>query len=157
MANNITSSELSHHTLTTKYPWLLEESESCACEECMEMCNRPCWPLPEEADRLIDLGYAGKMMLDYWVGDGENGGDIDIISPASPGYAGRLAPFWPTKGCVMQNGLGLCKLHDIGKPYEGRMAHHDKDSGSTHHDVAMTWNTEYGRQVVERWKESVDY
>lgn len=142
-------------TLMTKYPWLLEDSEPCACETCMKMCNRPCWPLPEEVAELIEKGHANQMMLDYWVGDGENGGDIYIISPASPGHEGRQAPYWPTKGCTMQDSLGLCELHDIGKPYEGRVARHDRDTDE-HRNVSIAWNNEYGRSIVELWKKTVD-
>lgn len=138
-----------------KYSWVLEDTAACACDVCKELCQRPCWPLPEEADKLIELGYARQMMLDYWVGDGEYGGDINIISPALIGYGGLCAPFWPGGTCGMQDlSSGLCNLHDVCKPYEGRVAHHARVNDQ-HEAVAGAWNCDYGREVVERWSEAV--
>lgn len=138
-----------------KYPWMLKDTRSCTCEKCMSFCLRPCWPLPEEASKLIELGYANRMMLDYWVGDGEDGGDINIISPACLGYEGYCAPFWPTGTCTMQDvGSGLCDLHGVCKPYEGRITYHDRVTDQ-HKAVADAWNCDYGREVVERWGEAV--
>lgn len=46
---------------------LLEIPESeCSCDSCKAMCERPCWPSPEDAERLIDAGYGDKLMLDFW-------------------------------------------------------------------------------------------
>ena len=152
--------------LKKKYPWMLDDSEPCACEECMEMCSRPCWPLPEEAEQMIELGYTDRMMLDWWVGGGEliscdddyeYRADILILSPACKGNEGRRASGWPDKSCTLQNDLGLCKIHGICKPYEGRISRHDRDSDNAHKKVSVAWNTEYGRSVVERWRDEVDY
>jgi hypothetical protein len=30
------------------------------------MCKRACWPTPQEAEALLDAGYANKLMLDAW-------------------------------------------------------------------------------------------
>ena len=133
-----------------EHEWMIEDSEPCDCSVCKSMCNRPCWPLPEEAETLIDAGYAHCLMRDYWAGSGYNNGDIDIISPATPGHEGQSAPFWPNDGCTFVEENGHCAIHDIGKPYEGRIAHHDHNV-SQHKEVAMTWNTDKGRTVVKRW------
>ena len=134
--------------LSEKYPWLMEDSESCSCYVCQGMCRRSCWPLPEEADRLMDLGYARRMMYDWWVRDD---GDIPIIVPALVGCEGERAPSWPLGTCTFLTDDGLCAIHE-DKPYEGRVAHHDNAASENHKHVAQAWDTEYGRQVVRRWE-----
>ena len=148
-------------SLKEKYPWMLADSEPCACQKCIGMCNRPCWPLPEEAAYLIEQGYADRMMNDWWVGGGEASSDgdyqrdIQIICPANTGNEGQRAPSWPTGTCTMLNAVELCDIHDVCKPHEGRVAHHDSDTGETHRAVAMAWNTDLGRSVVKLWKQAV--
>jgi len=62
------------------------------------MCKRPCWPTPMEAVRLMDAGYAGRLMLDAFPASGTD--DIDgegkwlatateILCPSSRGFAGK--------------------------------------------------------------------
>jgi hypothetical protein len=129
----------------------LTESE-CACEECRRMCNRPCWPTPGEAQRLIDAGYGSRLMRDYWVGDGLDGGDIYLLSPANPGMEGSAAGFWPSEGCVFQGEDGFCELHDLGlKPLEGRVASCSRGQGDLHQYVASTWNNPEAQALVDEW------
>lgn len=144
-------------------------SAPCSCRVCKDMCNRACWPTPDEAAALIDAGYIDKLMLDVWVGgfDGDYK-DCYIVCPATPGHAGGWAPglgpdasfadffgYGLQNGCVMQTSKGLCSLHDKGlKPIEGRVAHHGKDSVNLHEAVARTWNNDKGRAVVRRFCEA---
>ncbi len=120
---------------------------ACSCEECAEMCNRPCWPTPEEASKLIELGYGDALMLDYWSASP----DIYLLCPAEKGREGMTASFIPTGGCVMLKD-GLCALHGICKPLEGRAAHHAKCPDGLHQSVAALWDSDEGRAVVDTWR-----
>jgi len=144
-----------------------EPSAPCSCRVCKGMCKRACWPTPQEAQALLDAGYADRLMLDAWIGGFDDSyEDVYIVCPSTPGYCGGLAPGlgddfnWmdvfgdgalANGGCVMQKN-GLCMLHDKGlKPIEGRVAHHSKDSDNLHEAVARTWDSDVGRAVVERF------
>ena len=59
---------------------------------------------------------------------------------------------------MMQDGAGLCRLHGPGlKPSEGRAATHDTDPPFHRSDIARLWNTDRGREVVERWRKFTGY
>ena len=148
----------------------VKEPAACSCDSCKDMCKRPCWPLPEEAEALIAAGYGDKLMYDYWAGDselntydlgeGETGnGDIGLLCPAEPGREGRRTSFLPHGGCVLQNEAGLCVLHDLKlKPIEGRLARCLSDKAddildvNVHKCVAATWDTPKGQAIVSRWR-----
>lgn len=140
---------------------------ACSCDECKASCRRPCWPTPTEARGLIELGYASWMMRDYWVGtytydeatEVYIDSNIYIICPAAKGSEGRTAPFWlEFEGCVLQTKNGLCSIHDSGfKPYEARVVGHDTidEDRTLHEEVAMMWDSEEGRAVVDLWGRTV--
>ena len=140
-------------------------SAPCSCKTCKGMCKRACWPTPQEAARLLDAGYANKLMLDAWIGGFDNDHkDCYLVCPATPGFGGRWAPGLGDDfdwfgaglrgGCVMHGSDGLCELHDKGlKPFEGRVAHHSKDVPRLHEAVARTWYSNEGRAVVQRFCE----
>lgn len=129
----------------------------CSCKTCVKMCeHRPCWGTPEEIKKIIDAGYGSRLMMDYWVGVGEE--DTDVPSPAIVGYEGRRAPFIPQGRCTFLNAENLCELHDKGlKPLEGRVA--DCKSGSSnsvHRFCAASFDSDEGREVAALfpWKEA---
>lgn len=123
---------------------------SCTCDICRDMCKRSCWPTPEEAERLIDAGYAHKLMRDWWDRD-DRLPYTEILCPASLGREGGVAPSWVMDPCVFWNG-GLCDLHVPGlKPVEGRVTGCKGEWGKIHGQVAATWATAKGREVVKRW------
>lgn len=142
----------------------LKETE-CACERCSNMCTRPCWGTPKEINKLINLGYGDRLMLDFWGGSGKCK-DIEILCGAIKGREGRKSGFWPRdqKGCTFWND-GLCDLHSKKlKPIEGRLANcetveteDDDGEPSVHEEVAKLWNTEYARKVVAKWKKGRDW
>lgn len=40
---------------------------SCSCTTCKNMCKQsPCFPTPEEVEKLIDAGYKDQLMASYW-------------------------------------------------------------------------------------------
>lgn len=126
----------------------------CACETCQSYCaRRPCWPTPEEADKILDAGFARRLMRDWWVDEPY----VYIICPANEGCGGEDAPSWPSPSPCLLFKNGLCELHGLGlKPFEGRAAHHDNDGSTVHKDVADTWRTTKGKEVVERWQRIID-
>ena len=126
---------------------------SCTCKECVGMCKkRPCWGTPEEIEKLIDMGYAHRLMRDYWVGgfDDHKEGDVDIVSPAIVGYCGISAPSWPKGRCTFLNKEDRCEIYEL-RPIEARVAHHNQTRG-IHADVAREWDTYTGRRVAGRWR-----
>lgn len=134
--------------LLSKY----KENE-CKCNICVNMCKtRPCWGTPEEIKKIIEAGFANKLMLDYWVSEP----DIYIVSPAIKGYEKGNAPYTPRGVCIFLKN-DLCKLHDLKlKPFEARVAGCKmEDDFNVHMDVAMEWDTDKGREVVKIWKKKV--
>jgi hypothetical protein len=132
----------------------------CDCQICNSYCKRPCWGTPKEIMRLIEAGYASRMYLDYWTRDDDEGGNIMIVCPAEVGYEGMDAPFMVGgRGCTFWDNCKTCALHTLGlKPIEGRVAYHDEVHDINVHEwVAMQWDTDEGRSVVELWKTESGY
>lgn len=135
---------------------VIADSEPCSCPSCISMCRRPCWPTPDDVRALISAGEAGKLMLDYWIGDFS--GYVHerrtyVVCPANPGYEGRLASDYGFEflGCTFQKN-DLCELHERGlKPTEGRAAHHEREQPDLHGSVARYWDTDDGREVIAIW------
>ncbi len=129
-------------------------SKGCTCSTCIEMCNRPCWPTPPEAKALIESEFKDRLMLDYWVRYiNHNYDPIYIIGPACVGYENDYAPNWPDdEPCTFLENE-RCQLHEPElKPYEGRIALCSLKQPDLHEQVAMMWDCDKGREVVEMWK-----
>jgi len=138
------------------------DDTECSCEKCVKMCaNRPCWGIPNDILRLIELGYAKRLMQDYWAGnfsdkprkfDGSDDyHDIQIISPAIVGREGGGAPFMPFGRCTFLTADNKCEIHAC-KPTEGRKAScNHNTSVNVHEYIARTWDTPEGRSVVEQF------
>lgn len=117
------------------------------CNRGIRMCyNVPCIPSVEDAEKLLDAGYAKKLMLDWWVGlaskekalksvlgrvpgaapkkERENPfpHDVPYLVPAIEGLEGKKAPFSRGGKCnLLVN--NQCSLHSLGlKPVQGRIA-----------------------------------
>lgn len=144
--------------------------KSCKCKECVGACEtRPCWGTIEDAERLIDAGFASRLMCDYWYGDGPDGDDIQLLCPAVVGYEDGPAPetsfmlgFFgdnPFGRCTFLTKDNLCEVHKI-KPLEGRRALPCKEprgfGQKRHKRVAMQWNNKKGRALVKRWNARCD-
>lgn len=127
---------------------------SCTCDECKEMCNRPCWPTPKEAQKLIDAGYGNRLMNDYWCRDE---GDIQILCPANKGKEGSFAAFMPVGNCTFQDENGLCELHNLGlKPAEGKKALcGGRTPKNLHEKMANTWDNPEAQKLVGKWWNNV--
>lgn len=129
---------------------------TCSCPKCIGMCHkRPCWPLPDEAEAIMNAGFGNLLMEDYWV---DSPRDVPIIAPAVSGSGGLTAPFWVEGECVFLDEHDRCILHNPGlKPIEGRLAHHDEEVQGIswyeiHESIAKTWDTDRGREVVNIWR-----
>ena len=123
------------------------------------MCeSRPCWGTPEEARKIIEAGFADKMMHDYWVGDNIDGGDIPVICGATPGKEGQMAGLFPDGKCSLLDKNNRCILHDLNlKPIEGRKASCQRNLPKQfHEEVAMLWRGEIGYEVLELWKNQIN-
>jgi len=125
------------------------------------MCERrPCWGTLEETKKLINSGFADRLMVDYWVGtEGLSiDGNVYLVSPAIKGFEGGFAPDRPVGVCTFLGFDNKCYLHDLGlKPQEARMVSHDTknaDSFNLRKSIVETWNTAEGQDVVESWKVS---
>ena len=137
------------------------EHPECMCERCVKMCrHRVCWGTPEEINTLIDLGYAKSLMCDYWVGsiilsegDISERDEVYIICPAIKGYEGKTGPEYPYGPSALQTDDGLCSLHSICKPIEGRYASCNPNVDiNCHALVATLWSSHRGREIVEKWR-----
>lgn len=136
-----------------------QPSEPCQCTECQSYCQRPCWPTPQEAMRLMDAGHGKRLMLDWWQGEAvAEGNPVGILCGGLKGHEGKIAPYWPEsiEGCTFFVD-GLCQLHDTGlKPFQAMVVHHS----DTHERVTQlriliveAWNSEAGLKAIDRWRE----
>ena len=117
---------------------------SCSCDSCKKMCNNsPCFPTPDEAQKLIDEGHADKLHMVVWPVMGVHAAITP--KPAANGH------------CIFQDDAGLCTLHEAGlKPLEGRMAHHDHEPRMDFYlrlEVAQTWENAKGLQMMYKFPE----
>jgi hypothetical protein len=115
------------------------KDSSCSCQQCKEMCRRsPCFPTPEEVEKLIAAGYKQRLKASWW-------GNLFTREAYS-----LIAPSQEENGCTFLNGNGLCELHDQGlKPLEGRLASHDMPDHGLRQWVVKKWISEKGLQVLK--------
>jgi len=130
------------------------EPKTCTCETCQGMCDVPCWPSPEEAKRLIKLGYGPKLMvcerLCLKKEEGVKYRYISVLSPAKEGREGKDNKE-VDEGCTFQV-KGLCQLHTICKPLEGRLATcKGREPVDLRDRVAELWDNAEAQQILEEW------
>lgn len=131
----------------------------CDCERCSIMCQGPCCGTPQDVLKLIESGYAHRLMLDDW----PDASFIPIaIKPALKGHEGEKAP-WDVQsyeGCTFWID-GKCELHNLDlKPIQGRLAHHDNTKEQDEvigQLIKDAWNTEEAQEVIKKWKKEVEY
>ena len=131
--------------LEQKYP----ASEPCTCPACVGFCARPGWWTLREAERALDAGMAGRMMLEM-----APELSFGVLSPA---FKGCEVAFATNQAAL--NGCGFlvndrCELHGTGhQPLECRVCHHDRPGvgQQCHDDIEKEWNTPEGRKLVGRW------
>jgi len=115
------------------------------------MCKVPCWPSPDEAKLLIKLGYGPKMMIAEREDPTKEDRYISVLCPAKRGLEGKDNFKATKKGCVFQK-KGLCQLHNICKPIEGRLAICEgREPVDLRDRVAMLWDNRKAQLLVTRW------
>lgn len=135
--------------------------ESCTCEKCVKACERiPGWMTPDEARKAIDAGFAGRLMLDWWIE--QNGEELFVLTPAVVGREGGQSAWWPGGRCTFLRD-SRCEIHSSGfKPIHCRLALlcddtvNEKAFVDPKGDVAKLWHTETGRALIEKWRALMD-
>jgi len=136
-----------------------EKISECSCDRCQRMCHAPCCGSVEDMEKIMDAGYAKRLMFDDLPSIRDGG---DFLKPALKGYEGERAP-WHTEslhGCTFWKG-GKCELHKRGlKPIQGKIAHHNGSKASGEEYAAISkadWESERGLACIYRWKKEVGY
>lgn len=133
------------------------EDRSCQCNLCRLACqNRPGFPTPQEAQKAIDAGLAGRYMKDWYEEDNRN---IYMLAPAIRGREGKIAPMWPVGTCNFLKD-GNCEIHFSGfKPQQCRQAYPCKPKSEKGYfensDMAKLWDSEEGKLVIINWLEAI--
>ena len=129
---------------------------TCTCENCQSMCEAPCWPTPAEHQRLLELGFGDKMMVTSREHPTE-GRYIPVICPAKKGRECKDNMETDTS-CVFQNESGLCELHGICKPLEGRLAickidgkRRASEPKDLRDRMAELWDNPEAQKLVRDW------
>lgn len=127
-------------------------NNSCTCNTCKGMCRIPCWGYPQQFKKLIDLGYSDYMAVDYFIE--KDGSYTYLLCFNQKDNNSKKMSFAKNNGkCIMQDKEGLCKVHYIEKPAEGKNAHHDKSesiltSEQIRELIKDSWNTDFGKRIV---------
>lgn len=137
--------------------------ESCTCVSCVSACTiRPGWFLPGEAEALaaklgvpFDQLFREKLRIDLAIEDEDNGDMVAGLSPAvmpthpGCGSPGGISPDPPYGVCVFLADNMRCSIHDLGKPYECRVAlGHDEDAQGT--DSGPRLKAEWSSKAARR-------
>lgn len=118
------------------------------------MCrHRPCWPTPDDVQRLIEADYADRLMVDWWF-DRDKGKTIYLLTPAIVGRESGEAPAHPEGACTFLNADGLCQIHDGGlKPTEGQIALcGNRTPEGLHERIARAWDDVVAQALIDRWE-----
>lgn len=115
------------------------------------MCKIPCIPSPDEAIKLIELGFGDRMMLNSYVHP-RKGRNIYFLCPAKKGLERK------TNGnlrgrvrCTFQK-EGLCQLHNICKPIEGRLAIcKGPEPNDLRLKIVQLWDNSLAEDLVKSW------
>ena len=118
------------------------------------MCRIPCWPSPQEAEKLIELGYGAQMMLNSRYHP-RKGHEILVICPAKKGLESKTN--WDTRDkrgkvrCTLQK-AGLCSIHNICKPIEAQLAICTGPQPDNLRDqVALLWDNPSAQKLAKKW------
>ena len=124
-------------------------SEPCSCGICTAYCMRPGWWTVQEAQRALDAGLAGRMMLEM-----SPELSFGVLSPALQGCEGGVAlREFSSAGCGFLK-RGLCELFGTGlEPLECRFCHHERrgHGAKCHAALEADWNSPAGQALVIRW------
>lgn len=156
--------------------------ECTGCHKGIRMCyNVPCKGTPEEFMKIMDAGFAMNLQLDttfddvellcgsiYKLDDEKYVNNLSEYSTKdqtqypykTEHYGGKKAPWWPRGKCSLLTADNQCSLHSLGlKPEQGRdsCCKDDLCKGQDNRYYMKLWDTEEGKQAINRWKELVNY
>jgi hypothetical protein len=122
---------------------------------CLSYCLRPGWWTVAEAERALNKGLGGRMMLEM-----SPERTFGVLSPAFTGCEGFLAlDEFSTRGCTFLTN-NLCDLYNTGlQPLECRFCHHDRpgQGKKCHLDIEKDWHTPAGQALVEKWAQQTGF
>jgi Fe-S-cluster containining protein len=136
---------------------------SCTCEHCISACeNNPGMGTPDEMRKLIDLGYANKLCIDWWEPSFELDNDerIFMLVPAALGTEGGYSEEMPSMGwlfdwrkgqCTFLTEDDRCAIHEH-KPTECREFLACRGKKANRAKIVRQWNTPKGQTLVREWK-----
>lgn len=122
----------------------------CSCTQCRNMCHTPCLGTPEDIERLVNVGYADRLVPTEW----GVGMIVGLISRPIYMLQADTINGW----CTFYHN-GLCELYDKGlKPTEGKLAHYTDPiiHGNQHTSlyvawlIAKEWMKDSNFQIIER-------
>lgn len=122
---------------------------SCDCKSCKLLCAIPCVGTPKEIEKIIENGYADKLILrpiDYFY---DNDWQTCFILCPSKNFNNMK--------CSFQNDKDLCELHKNNlKPCEGRKASckrsdDDFTEDNIRTEIALLWEMPHGKKLIRKW------
>jgi len=129
------------------------------CKEGIQMCKtRPCWGTVEDFKKIIEAGFAKKLMIDYYNSESvSNNKKIYFLSGASNGNDCSKADWDPRGVCALLEN-DLCVVHEI-KLTIGAIACCKNESGfrDDNEKCIATWDSPEGNELIEKWKVLVEY
>jgi hypothetical protein len=129
-------------------------SPTCSCDICMFFCHRPGWWTVGQAEKVIQAGWARRMMLEI---SPDNA--FGVLAPAFKGNEGYYAlQVFRRKGCTFFHDRH-CEIYNTGfLPLECAYCHHERKGlgPACHAALEKDWRTPWGQALVVRWSEIVD-
>jgi len=141
---------------------------ACSCNGCQAACmSSPCFPTPEQVERLINAGYKEDLRISFWADVTAQGADdkkFDIFKQLRI----VVAPKSKGKIVVGDNILspcslfkdGKCMLHNKGlKPLEGTLIDHNmtqQDTVDIRNMVCDTWVSDKGVEILKLFEDDAD-
>jgi hypothetical protein len=140
---------------------IIKTAKRIECKSCRKgvvMCKmRPCWGTVEDFKKIIEVGHAKKLMIDYYNDKAINNNErIHFLSGASNGNECSKAT-WNPKGICIFLENDKCIINDIKPTVGAVMCCKHKQDSKLMHACLMTWTTKKGRDLIESWKKMVDY
>lgn len=117
----------------------------CSCDSCKAMCKDPCFPTPDDVQKLIAAGYKDRLMPSVYLS-----------------HLHGLPFGWPVVAPVLGRGgwctfykHGLCELHSSGlKPTEGKIAIHDMSDNGLRRNISFTWVSKTGIEMMKQYPDT---
>lgn len=112
----------------------------CKCSKCQSQCEAaPCLGTPEDIKKIIEAGYADKLMITDW--------HVGMVIGKMNRPIKMVQAEHTASGCIFFK-EGLCELHACGlKPTEGKLSHHSTTMESYTSRKSLSYN------VAKEWED----